>query len=129
MNSASFRALAARSRPDSRCPAISPGSYLLAETDLSVMAAPYHRDNHGNRAALDILFAPSGRRPKNLRAKRGLATSSCAGPPGSEPPWQALAPEGLATQITQGAVPGWLRPVEIRGTPIHVYEIVGAGQN
>ena len=127
MNSASYAPLQALA-PGLAVSAISPGSYLLAQTRLSVMAAPYHRDNHGNRAALDILFAPPDQAEK-LAREAGARYVILCWTPGSEPPWQAFSPEGLATQITQGSVPGWLRPMEIKGTPTHVYEIVGANQN
>jgi hypothetical protein len=127
MNPASYAPLRALA-PGLAASTISPGSYLLAQTDLSVLAAPYHRNNHGNRAALDILFAPPDQ-AENFAREAGARYLILCWTPGAAPPWQAFSPEGLATQITRGSVPGWLRPVEIKDTPLHVYEIVGAGRN
>jgi hypothetical protein len=57
LDSASYEPLA-QLPPGLVAAPIPAGSYLLAHTRLKVLAAPYHRNNHGNRAAIDILRAP-----------------------------------------------------------------------
>ena len=36
------------------------GSDILADTSHSVLAAPYHRNNHGNRELVDAMMAEPG---------------------------------------------------------------------
>jgi hypothetical protein len=102
---------------------VSPGAYLLAHTDLSVLAGPYHRDNAGNRAALDILRAQP-------EAAEGLARKAgakyiilCWDKPADAAALRELAPRGLGVALMDGAKPQWLRPEKIEGTPFHVYRV------
>jgi len=126
MSSASYEPLRTLA-PGLAVSMISPGAYLLAHTDLGVMAAPYHRDNHGNRAALDILFAPPDQAERLARAAGARYVILCWGADAAAS-WKTWAPQGLAARIAQGEVPGWLRPAPVAQTPVHVYEIVGAGE-
>jgi hypothetical protein len=102
---------------------ISPGAYLLAHTDLSVLAGPYHRDNHGNRAVLDILSAPPALAEKLTRKAGARYVILCWARPGDVAILKAMGADGLGVQLSQGLVPGWLRPVKIDNTPFHVYEV------
>jgi hypothetical protein len=103
--------------------AISPGAYLLALTDLSVMAGPYHRANHGNRGALDILFAPPPQAERLARDAGARYVILCWDRPGLAASWKARSPDGLAARIVAGAVPDWLRPVEVSAPLVHVFEV------
>ncbi|MBB4198639.1 hypothetical protein CCR94_19415 [Rhodoblastus sphagnicola] len=126
MNSASYEPLRAL-EPGLAVSMISPGAYLLAHTDLGVMAGPYHR-NRGNRGALDILFAPPDKAEALARAAGARYVILCWGADAAAS-WKSWSPDGLAARIAQGSVPGWLRPVQVENTPVHVYELVGAGEN
>jgi hypothetical protein len=107
---------------------ISPGAYLLADTQLSALGGPYHRNNHGNRATLDILFAKPDEAQNLARAAGVRYVILCWDRPDAATTWKQWGPEGLAAQIVEGAVPRWLRPIQVENTPAHVFEIVGAGQ-
>ena len=58
---------------------IDAGSHLLALTPHSVLAAPYHRDNRGNRIVLDALLAPPDRAQDILKAAHVAYVVNCAG--------------------------------------------------
>lgn len=106
---------------------ISPGASLLAETDLSALAGPYHRNNHGNRATLDILFATPDR-AENLARTAGVRyIILCWDRPDAAASWTQWGARGLAAQIIEGAVPRWLRPIPIADTPARVFEVASAG--
>ena len=98
------------------------GSHLLAETRLSVVAAPYHRDIRGNRAVLQGFLA-------SPEAARGLVVAAgaryvilCPGSVQTAVVTKA-APDGLAAALVAGRVPDWLKPVPLAPTPYRVYAV------
>ena len=96
------------------------GAHILAQTKHATIAAPYHRNNAGNRSALDAFLA----RPKDARAivMRSGATLlvSC---PGQMRALVVRAPDGLAARLVAADVPSWLR--EISRTPaLTVFAVV-----
>ena len=58
------------------------GSFLLVHTDLDVFAAAFHRDNDGNRFALDTMLAPAAEAGR-LAARRTPPPGRGRGAPGS----------------------------------------------
>jgi hypothetical protein len=100
------------------------GSYLLAHTNLSVLAAPYHRNNAGNRAALDILRAPPALAEDLARRASARYILLCWMKPSDGAALREMAPDGLAAELSRGSVPGWLRPLRIDATPFNVYEVM-----
>jgi hypothetical protein len=100
------------------------GSYLLAHTNLSVLAAPYHRNNHGNRAALDILRSRPALAETFVRKAGAKYVLLCWANAADLASYQAMGPDGLAAQISQGRIPGWLRPIKLEGTIFHAYEVM-----
>lgn len=100
------------------------GSYLLAQTHLSVLAAPYHRNNHGNRAALDILRSDPALAETLARRAGVKYVLLCWSNPAEVASYQAMGPDALAAQISRGSVPGWLRELKVEGTIFHAYEVL-----
>ncbi|MCI4680054.1 hypothetical protein K9U39_14440 [Rhodoblastus acidophilus] len=123
LESASYEPLAALG-PGLAVSQISPGSYLLAQTSLSVLAAPYHRDNHGNRLALDILRSPPALAESLARKAGAKYVLLCWAKPSDEAALREMAPDGLGAELTRGHVPGWLRPLDIKGTPFHAFQVM-----
>ena len=84
------------------------GAHILAHTPHATIAAPYHRNNGGNRFALDAFLA----RPEDARAivARSGATLlvTC---PGQMRALVARAPDGLAARLVAGDVPSWLHEI------------------
>ncbi len=89
---------------------IDAGSHILALTPHSVLAAPYHRDNHGNRIVLDALLARPPRAHDILSAAKVTYVVQCAGL-GEFAGLAKRAPDSLAAQIVAGTLPAWLAPV------------------
>jgi len=86
------------------------GSSILHQTPHRVLNGPYHRNNAGNRAALDILMGP----PDEARAAiRELGIDYVLVCPGNAET-KALsrwAPDGLLANLVGGTAPDWLAPV------------------
>ncbi len=104
------------------------GAYFLAHTRLTVLAASYHRNNHGNRAALDILRAAPALAESLARKAGAKYLFLCYTTPADLEGLKSLSPDGLAAQVAQGKVPGWLRPLNVPATIIHAYQIMPPGE-
>lgn len=101
---------------------IDSGSHLLVHTALSVLGAPYHRNNAGNRVVIDG-FSAEG--PEAERIVKGTGASYVAICPGQV---QAAAltarnPNGLAAKLVANDPPSWLEPLHLAGTPYHVFAV------
>lgn len=99
------------------------GSFILAQTRHSVFAAPYHRNNHGNRLAADIFLAAPDKAEALARAAGvGLVVWCARG----EKPSSSLvdaAPDGLAARLDRGAAPYWLEKKSREGDPLLVFAV------
>ena len=98
------------------------GSHLLAETRLSVVAAPYHRDVRGNRAVLQGFLASPDEAHHLVAAARADYVVLCPGSVQTTVMIKA-APDGLAAALAAGRVPDWLKPVPLGPTPYRVYAV------
>ena len=97
------------------------GSHLLAFTSHGVFAAPYHRDNVGNRLAIDALMAT----PDAARAiveKAGATYVAVCATSGQVKVMTARAPHGLAAALLAGQTPDWLAPVTL-ASPQKVFRV------
>jgi hypothetical protein len=96
--------------------------YVLALTPHSVIAGPYHRDNHGNRLALDVFLGTPDKARELLEGSGAKYLIAC--PAADE---LALlgerAPGGMAHLLSKNKAPAWLVPVAVPGTPYRVFEI------
>jgi hypothetical protein len=90
------------------------GSHILALTHHSVLAAPYHRDNHGNRVALDAFLASPDAAQNILRADKVTYVVNCPGM-GELTALAKRAPDSLAARIIAGTPPAWLTLLSPRG--------------
>jgi hypothetical protein len=91
---------------------------------LKVLAAPYHRNNHGNRAALDILRAPPALAESLARKSGATYVMLCSQTPADRAYYRFLAPDSLAASLAAGQTPAWLRPVPVAGTPFQVFAVL-----
>lgn len=101
---------------------IDDGSHLLAMTPHSVVAAPYHRNQIGNRRVLDGFMAPADRAEAIVRASGARYVAICPGEVEISVLSQS-APDGLGARLAAGDVPRWLRPVALAGTPYRVFDL------
>jgi hypothetical protein len=88
------------------------GPAILAATNHSVFAAPYHRNSDGNLAMLQVMMAaPQGAR-KILADRQVDYVVICAGSL-EQADFVRMAPDGLAARLGRGEVPEFLEPVEL----------------
>lgn len=97
------------------------GSYLIVHTALSPFAAAYHRNNDGNRFALDLMSAPAADAGGMAMRRHVGWVMTCAGL--SETSVLAARGPGLAADLQAGRVPTWLTPVVLPGTPWRLYAV------
>ena len=93
---------------------IDAGSHILALTPHSVLAAPYHRDNHGNRAALDAFLALPSEAQSILRANNVQYVVNCSGF-GELDALAKRAPNSLAMHVVTNTPPAWLKLLPLGG--------------
>src|SRR5262249_35676887 len=90
------------------------GPGVLAATGHSVFAAPYHRNNDGNRVMIDVMMATPIEARRILRERGADYVALCRG--SLELMELAdMAPGGLAARLARGDVPDFLQPVELNG--------------
>ena len=92
---------------------------MLALTPQSVLAAPYHRNNIGNRAMLEAMLATPTDARKILASHHVTYVMTC--PSLTETAaLAARAPDDLAAALLSGHVPDWLKLLPKAG-PYQVY--------
>ena len=97
---------------------------MLLHTRHSVIAGPYHRNNHGNRLMFDILMAAPEAARETLRAAGVRYIVLCDAPKEGEFINQR-APQGLSAAIAHETPLDWLRPLKLE-TPLRVFEVAAA---
>ena len=105
------RCLPARSSPSSNL-----GAAILANTDHLVLAGPYHRNQAGNIAALELQMAPPDT-ARGLLGTHGIDyVAVCPGQFRDRAFFSpAGAPEGLLALLAAGDAPDWLREADAPG--------------
>jgi hypothetical protein len=99
------------------------GSFVLALTPQSVVAAPYHRLADGIMAAHRIFASPPDAARTILQRRGATYVVTCGKhmPPGMSAQERDAS---LAGELSTGAVPGWLTPVPAEpGDVFHVYRM------
>lgn len=99
---------------------INVGSHLLLATKLDPFAAPYHRNNDGNRFAFEALLAPPDAALALLQSRRVAYVLTC---PLAAARGAARVASGLEAQLEAGKIPAWLTPVPLSETPLKVYAV------
>ncbi len=97
------------------------GPYLLAHTEHSAIAGPYHRNNHGNRLMYDIFLAQPAAAQDMMR-EAGLRYIALCHWSKTGEHLVRLAPEGFAAALAKEDPPSWLRPIEA-ATILRLYEV------
>ncbi len=97
------------------------GSFVLAHTSHTVMAAAYHRNAVGMRRAMDTLLAQPDTARSMLGASGVAYVLLCRNADMSD--YEERAPDGLAASLAKGRVPPWLRPVSGSGEALDLYVV------
>jgi len=101
---------------------IDAGSHLIIATPDKVLAAPYHRNNHGNRLALDTFMAAPDEAHAMAMEARITYVATCPGLTETEA-LAKRAPQSLAAALLANHPPLWLRPIEIANTPYRIFSV------
>ena len=118
---AAIGALAALPRSVLMAP-IDMGSDILADTPHSVLAGPYHRNNHGNRELVDAMMAEPGAARQIVRDSGAAYVVFCPAMKELEI-YAAASADSLATALLSGKPPDWLTPEPIAGSPFRIYKV------
>ncbi len=106
---------------------IDAGPFFLAHTALSVFAAPYHRNNDGNRFAL-VAFSVSPERAHSMLVAREADYLAVCSSFGDIAFLAKREPEGLAAALSQGAIPPGFVPIPLTGTPFRLFRVTRTPQ-
>jgi hypothetical protein len=90
------------------------GPMILVDTDHAVFAAPYHRNNDGIVAMLELMLAPVPAARQILSDRRVDYVVTCSAAP--EKDLVNLAPDGLAARLGRGETPDFLEPLDLDPT-------------
>jgi hypothetical protein len=98
------------------------GAHILAFTPHSVLAAPYHRNNYGNRIAIDAMIG-NDERARDIVARRGVTyVVTCPGLSELRI-YDSHAPQGFSAALKRGEPAAWLEPLagQDARAPLKVY--------
>lgn len=98
------------------------GAYLLAGTRHPVVAASYHRNNGGNRAAY-AFFLSAPPRARAIAARTGAAYVLWCPGAFDELDLARRYPNSLAAGLRAGDAPGWLATLPLRDTGLRLYRV------
>ena len=98
------------------------GSDILAQTRHSVLAAPYHRNNHGNRALVDAMLAEPAAARKIVVDSGAAYIVFCPAMPELQI-YADASPASLAVSLLNGKAPDWLAPESLAGSPYRIYKV------
>jgi hypothetical protein len=98
------------------------GAYALAATPHSVLAAPYHRNNRGNRAMVDFFLGPPAQ-SEAIARQWGIDYVAFCDDDLDRFTKAATAPHSLAETLRAGVVPTWLVPVTTGSDVPRVYRL------
>ncbi len=101
---------------------IDSGPFILMQSAHAVLAAPYHRNQAGNIAMLDMFLAAPDVAKARMAGHGIDYVAFCPGAP-ERYDYVASAPAGLAAALYRGDVPGFLERVPLAGTNLVVYRV------
>jgi hypothetical protein len=115
-------AVLARQRPGVALGEIDVGSYVLANTRSSALAAPYHRMAWGDLATHAALAAPVGRALEQVRALKADYVLECRA---HSRHWDrsGMAADALQRRLDAGRPPPWLQPLSPKGSALEIYRV------
>ena len=98
------------------------GPAILAETHHDVFAGPYHRNNDGNAALINLMLAPLPA-ARQILSDRGVDyLVTCAADPDRN--IIKLSPVGLEARLARGETPDFLEPIDLgRGAKIAAWRV------
>ena len=101
---------------------IDSGPFILMPSGHAVLAAPYHRNQAGNVAMLDMFLAVPDDAKLRMAARGIDYITFCPGAP-ERYNYVAGAPASLVAALSRSDVPGFLERIPLDGTDLVVYRV------
>lgn len=111
-SSADFRALAAQAPRGLALNTVDTGPAILANSGLSVVSAPYHRNVDGLLAAIDA-FGGSEETARAVAVSRRAAYVVVCTTDGGVTPYAKADADGFSASLLSGRAPAWLEPIDL----------------
>jgi len=107
----------------------STGAVVLAASDHSVLAAPYHRNASGLMTMILAMRAGPAEASERVLGSAASHVLICPGLPEmafyAGHPAAGVAPgDTLAARLVDGRIPDWLAPVDLGASPLRVWRII-----
>lgn len=100
------------------------GAPMIVATHHSVSSAPYHRNEAGNLAALNVFAGTPDKAREIVTAIGADYIVACKEFPETRLIRQ-IAPNGLLSQVEGGNIPDWLSPIDMGANyPMRVYRVL-----
>ncbi len=104
------------------------GPFVLANTDHSALAGPYHRMSWGILRAHAILKAPADGASADLARQAGIAYVLECRMHAGHGDRADMAKTALQKRLDAGQPPSWLQPLSVKTDPLQVYRVLAPGQ-
>ncbi|MGN6459853.1 MAG: hypothetical protein ACTHLY_01485 [Pseudolabrys sp.] len=101
---------------------IDAGPFILMQSGSTVFGAPYHRNETGNLATLDVFLAAPGEVARQMAARDIAYVAFCPGSP-ERHQYTDVAPGGLAAALAKGEVPDFLEQLPAPGSDLLLYRV------
>lgn len=101
---------------------IDAGPFILMQSGSSVFGAPYHRNETGNLATLDMFLSEPGDVARQMAARDIAYVAFCQGSP-ERHQYSQVAPKGLAAALAKGEVPDFLEQLPTPGSDLLLYRV------
>lgn len=112
-----------RLAPGTLAAPIEMGAYALGLTGHKVLAAPYHRNNRGNRAMYDLFLLPVAEARYQATLWTVDYVALCPESFGEVPP-ALIRPNSLLAALRRGETPEWLEPVLLVGSRANAWRVL-----
>lgn len=98
------------------------GSYIVAHSNLDVMAAPYHRMGKSILANHNLMFASAPEAKARMQAMGARYVIVCDGAGTTKPAGQ-MPSDALRPALLEGRAPDFLEPVAMGSSPVKVWRL------
>jgi hypothetical protein len=118
-----YKTLAAATPPGLVLSEIDLGPFILAHTDNSALAAPYHRMGWGIMKAHALLSAPADRGAEAMARQAGIAYVLECRFHSRHGDRSDMTKDSLQKRLDAGTPPAWLQPLSPPGAPLQAYRV------
>ncbi len=118
-----YKAFAAATPPGLVLSEVDLGPFILAHTDNSALAAPYHRMSWGILKAHSLLAAPADGRAQAMLRQAGIAYVLECRFHARHGDRSGMAKDSLQKRLDAGTPPAWLQPLSPPEAPLQAYRV------